>query len=38
LTADATAKIGSGLTASETTDGAYTVLTCSAGSDTITWF
>ena len=37
LTAEATAIIGAGLTASQTTDGSYTVLSLTAGSDTVTW-
>jgi len=37
LTADAVAKVGAGLTASETIDGSHTVLTITAGSDTVTW-
>lgn len=37
LTTAATAVIGSGLTASQATDGDYTVLSFTAGSDTVTW-
>ena len=37
LTADATPTIGAGLTTSSATSGDYTVLTITAGTDTITW-
>jgi hypothetical protein len=37
LTSDGTPTIGAGLTSSSTTDGSHTVITFTAGTDTITW-